>query len=142
MGFLSWLTSGSKAAENVTETGKTITTGIVNGIDALWFTDEEKAQASQKGVETILEFWKAKAGESTDQSRARRDLAIMTFKVFFSMLLLAIAVYKFDPDYAKFILEIAGSITFIVSAITVIYFGPHQISKIFNWKKNGKSEKG
>ena len=80
---------------------------------------------------TILKFWGAIASENTEQSKARRALAQMTFKVFFSMLLMAIGVYPFEPGYARFILEIAGSISFIISAITVIYFGPHQIQKIF-----------
>ena len=42
----------------------------------------------------------------------------------------AAMVYKFDPEYAKFLLILAGKIMFLVSAIGVIYFGPHQLQKI------------
>jgi hypothetical protein len=136
MGLLSFLAGSKKMGETAVEAGKNITDGIVSGIDALILTDEEKIQYNQKGLGIVLEFWDKIAKENTEQSKARRELAKMTFKVFFSMLLMAIAVYKFDIGYAKFILEIAGTITFIVSAITVIYFGPHQIAKI--WTKNDK----
>ncbi|MDX2509077.1 MAG: hypothetical protein QNK28_05935 [Desulfobacterales bacterium] len=39
-------------------------------------------------------------------------------------------VYKFDPEYASFMLVLAGKIMFLVSAIGVIYFGPHQLQKL------------
>ena len=48
MGILSFLTSGGKVAENATEIGKTLTDGVVSGLDALVFTDEEKTQYSAK----------------------------------------------------------------------------------------------
>ena len=70
------------------------------------------------------------ANENTEQSKARRELAKMTFQVFFFFLLAAAVVYGFNKEYAKFLLSLAGTITFLVSAIGLIYFGPHQLSKI------------
>lgn len=139
MGLFSFLMGSKKLGDTAVEAGKNITDGIISGIDALILTEEEKIQYNQKGMGIVLEFWDKVAKENTEQSKARRELSKMTFTVFFTMLLLAIAVYKFDVNYAKFILEIAGSISFIISAITIIYFGPHQISKI--WSKNDKESK-
>jgi hypothetical protein len=44
-------------------------------------------------------------------------------------LLSAAVVYKFDAEYAIFLLALAGKIMFLVSAIGVIYFGPQQLQK-------------
>ena len=135
MGLLSWFSGLSpKSAETAVEAGKNITDGLLAGIDKIWQTDEEKSDAKQKASETILKFWELTANENTEQSRARRELARMTFQVFFFFLLAAAVVYGFNKEYAKFLLNLAGTITFLVSAIGIIYFGPHQISKIIKKK--------
>ncbi len=103
---------------------------MISGIDKIAYTDEEKAEAHQKGTETILKFWEVISKENTEQSKARRILAKMTFQVFFFFLLAAATVFKFDADLARFLLQLAGKIMFLVSAIGVIYFGPHQLQKI------------
>jgi hypothetical protein len=110
-----------------------IADGVMAGLDKVWFTDEEKSEARQKGSDTLLKFWEVIANENTEQSKARRELAKMTFKVYFSLLLMAVAVYGFDVEYAKFIFSVAGVLTVLVTGIGAIYFGPQQISKI--WKK-------
>jgi hypothetical protein len=103
---------------------------LIAGIDKIADTDEEKAEAHQKGTETILKFWEVIVRENTEQSKARRMLAKMTFEVFFFFLLSAATVFKFDAELAKFLLQLAGKIMFLVSTIGVIYFGPHQLQKI------------
>ena len=124
------LTSSTKKVETATEVGKSIVDGLISEIDAIAYTDEEKAEAHQKGTETILIFWEVISRENTEQSKVKRILAKMTFQVFFFFLLAAAVVYKLDPEYAKFLLILAGKIMFLVSAIGVIYFGPHQLQKI------------
>ncbi len=135
MAWYSFLTSTTKTAETAAKAGETIVNGLVSGLDAIVYTDEEKAEARQKGTETILKFWEVIANENTEQSKARRVLAKMTFQVFFFFLLAAAVVYKFDAEYAKFLLGLAGKIMFLVSAIGIIYFGPHQIQKIYKKKE-------
>lgn len=130
MAWYSFLTSTTKTAETAAEAGKSIVDGLISGIDAIAYTDEEKAEARQKGSETILKFWEAISRENTEQSKARRVLAKMTFQVFFFFLLAAATVFKFDAELARFLLQLAGKIMFLVSAIGVIYFGPHQLQKV------------
>lgn len=132
--FTSLFSSSDKAVETAAETGKTIVDGIVSGFDKICFTDEEKADYSQKAQETVLKFWETVSKENTEQSKARRDLAKMTFKVFFFLLLVALVLFRIDVEHAKFALQLAEKISFLISAIAVIYFGPHQISKV--WKKD------
>lgn len=135
MGFFRSLFAAPKTADKAVDMGKTIVDGAVSGIDAIFYTEEEKAAARQKVSDTVLKFWDNIARENTAQSKARRELAKMTFQVFFFFLLAAAVIYRFDPEYAKFMLSLAGKIMFLVSAIGVIYFGPHQLSKVANWKK-------
>jgi len=59
----------------------------------------------------------------TDEEKAEAHL-------FFFFLLAAAVVFRFDSEYAKILLILAGKIMFLVSAIGVIYFGPHQLQKI------------
>lgn len=76
MGFLSWMFGTPKAFEKTAETvGKTIDL-VGRGIDAAWYTDEEKAadlKASQKDIrEMILKL----QDEYTPRSITRRIIAI------------------------------------------------------------------
>ena len=57
MSFFSWITGNSKAANTAVD-------GVVNGIDAMFFTEEEKSQASMKALELKIEFARATAGMS------------------------------------------------------------------------------
>lgn len=125
-----------KSIDKALDIGEKITTGVISGLDKLWYTDEEKADARQKGSDTLLKFWEVIANENTEQSKARRELAKMTFKVYFFLLLAGVTVYKFDSEYSKFIFDVAGTLTGLVMGIAAIYFGPQQISKV--WKKDKK----
>lgn len=135
MGFFRSLFAAPKTADKVADMGKTIVDGAVSGIDAIFYTDEEKAAAKQKASETVLKFWDSIARENTQQSIARRQLARMTFQVFFFFLLAGAGLYKFDTQWSGFMFQCADKIMFLVSAIGVIYFGPHQLSKVAKWKK-------
>lgn len=133
MGLFATLFTSKKSIDTAVETGAKIADGVIAGLDKVWFTEEEKSEARQKGSDTLLKFWEVIANENTEQSKARRELAKMTFKVYFSLLLMSVAVYGFDKEYAKFIFSVAGILTVLVAGVAAIYFGPQQISKV--WKK-------
>ena len=134
MGFFSFLNSGTKAAENATDIAKTLTGGIVNGIDALVLTDEERIQYRADAVKVQLKFWEAFGKENTDQSKARRELAKATFYVYFFLILSGAVVYKFDQSYAIYLFKIVESLTWLVGMIAAAYFVPHQVSKVYKNK--------
>jgi hypothetical protein len=134
MGFFSFLTSGSKAAENASEIGKTITNGVVSGIDALILTEEEKLQYSAEGGKLYLEFWKTFSTENSEQSKARRVLAVMTFKVYFALILISLPVYLISPELAAFIKGYIVSLSGLMMLVAGAYFIPHQISKVYTNK--------
>lgn len=132
-GILAKIFASPKSIDIAVETGAKIADGVMAGLDKMWYTKEEKAEARQKGTETLLKFWEVIANENTEQSKARRELAKMTFKVYFSLLLMAVVVRGFDKEYATFIFSVASVLTVLVGGIGAIYFGPNQISKV--WKK-------
>jgi len=133
MSFLGALFTSKKTINTAVETGAKIADGLIAGLDKICYTEEEKADASQKASKTLLDFWGIIAKENTEQSKARRELARMTFKVYFSLLLMSVIVRGFDKEYAAFIFSVAEVLTLLVGGIGAIYFGPNQISKI--WKK-------
>ena len=57
MGLFSFLTGKSETAEKVVD-------GAISGIDAMFFTKEEKSQANQKILDWKLEYAKATQGMS------------------------------------------------------------------------------
>lgn len=131
--LISKLFTSQKSIDTAVETGAKVTEGIMSGLDKIWFTEEEKSDAQQKASDTLLKFWDITTKENTEQSKARRMLAVMTFRVYFFLLLTAVAMYKVDMDYSAFIFDVAGTLTILVTGVAGIYFGPHQLSKV--WKK-------
>ncbi len=135
MGFFSFLNSGTKAAENATDIVKTLTGGIVSGLDALVLTDEEKVQYNAKAAGLVLDFHKNFSKENSEQSKARRGLAVGTFQVYFFLILAGVALYKIDNGYAIYCFKVVESITWLVGMVAGAYFIPHQISKVYTNKK-------
>ena len=134
MGFLSFLTGSSKAMD----TAGNVVDGAIAGIDKLWFTDEEKAEASGKVLGLVLERVKMAIGESSVRSMTRRLVALTFCIPFVVMSLFAIAIYKFDKEWATFALSVAVSWKYIMVAIVIWFFGSYGIGYIMDRKK-GKS---
>lgn len=146
MAWWSFLLGTPKSVENITETGNKIATGIVDGLDHLRFEDQERAEFSQRGAEIILQYWKTVGEENSQQSIARRVLATMVLRWFFAALSVAVMCRiggVFAPalvSVSSFILELtlSGIVGGLVIAIGTIYFGPHQLSKIVDYRKNNE----
>ena len=121
MSIFSFLTGSSKTAE-------TIVQGAVSGLDAAFFTDEEKSVASQKILDWKLQYASATQGMSI----SRR---VITFSLSFAWLLLVfvlIAVgllFGKDAAQVKFLLEIMRDIVNPPFMIVVgFYFLAHVVS--------------
>ena len=134
MGFLAGLFGTKKATETVLNIAEKTTDGVVKGIDALFFTEEEKSRASQKAVETYIELNKTIASENTVRSITRRRLAVMIVGTFLFLLVAGAFIHKLDSEWALHILACAKQLVFLVSSIGILYFGPYQIGKMFDKK--------
>ncbi len=109
--------------------------GIISGVDKLFYTEEEKADANLRILKAQLEFVKQFAGENSEQSKARRELAKIVFKSYFALIFMGVTVWYFNAEYAKFLFGIVAEISGLALLVAGAYFGPHQLSKIFQWKR-------
>ena len=130
--LISGIFTGAKTAEKAVDIADKVTSGFMAGIDKMFYTKEEKADAIQKHSETMLKYWELVTKENTQQSMARRELARMSFQVYFFLILVMVVLCKIDLEWAKFVFETLGMITWLVGMVAATYFVPHQVSKI--WK--------
>ncbi len=139
-----------KSSEKVMDTGcnvvETATKGIYNGLDACFYTAEEKAQdaqatarGQQEAFETILEFQKSYVNENSQQSMARRELARLTFGVYYALIFILITLWRIDPDWCKAAIDIVKvvSSSYLLLMVAGTYFVPHQFSKLSVFKGKG-----
>jgi hypothetical protein len=81
MGLLSFLSGNSKSVEKIVDAG-------VNGVDALFYTEEEKAQHRQEMQKLYHKYVEIAASESTTQSISRRMICLPVVYVWLFLILL------------------------------------------------------
>jgi hypothetical protein len=135
MGILSKLVNSQKIID-----------ASIQGIDASFFTKEEKSQAGAKIMEAHSEFVKSSLSGSTVSSITRRYIAVSIMAVFLLLVLFAVGIYFFDPDHAKFIIGILkDELSSLVLMVSGFYFGSYLISNhllkgIGQVREKGKSK--
>lgn len=130
----SWLKIGDKGMDIADK----VISGAIGGIDALIFTDQEKAEFNQKRANLWLKTQEVLANENTAKSITRRILAVMVMASFLFLLLFAVGIYKFDQGWAKFSLDVAGTLSTGFTAIIIFYFGYYAVGNLID-KRNNKS---
>lgn len=122
MGILNFLMGGSRTAEKVVD-------GVSNGLDAMFFTDEEKSVASQKILDWKLAYAKATAGMSIN--RRIIVFAVTCVWVLLVILLIGVGLYQGgDSVNAKFLITVMKDIVAIpFSIIVAFYFLAHVVGK-------------
>lgn len=137
MGFLSFLKSSEKALD-IVDKG---TNGVIAGMDKLFFTNEEKSEASLKVTEAHLKLVEATAGENSKRSITRRILAVMIMGSFLALLLFGAVIHRWDPEWSKHVLVCASALSTLSLTIGIFYFGTYGIKSIFPNIGNGKKRK-
>ena len=132
------------AAEGI-KMANTLVEGAVKGMDALWYTDEEKAQDKGKVMDNYLELIKTTAGENTAKSKTRRILAIMIignalimtwFTILFKLLGIFLESDKSDKA-AVFVFTFLKEFWYYpVLSVVIFYFG------YYAWMNIKKTKKG
>lgn len=136
LGWLKGLFSTPKLAEAAGDVIK----GAVNGIDKLFYTDEEKAENAQKAFGLWLKAQEILIHESSVRSMTRRYLAIMIVGVFLFLILFAAILFAFGVTTAKEVFACAKAIsglTFMVAAFYFGYYGIQQAVAAVKKKKEG-----
>ncbi len=129
MGIFAWL-SGMKQADKAMDIAKEASTGIIAGIDAAWFTPEEKSRAAFEITQAAIQMVVATQGEATVRSITRRVLAWMIMGTFLFLLMFGTLVYKFDATWAAYCLSSAKALTFLATPVGIFYFGYYGIKQL------------
>jgi hypothetical protein len=134
MGIWGWLT-GAQQIDKAMDIAKESTTGIIAGIDAAWFTPEEKSRAALEITQAAIEMVLATQGESTVRSVTRRVLAWAIMGTFLFLLLFGTMIYKVDPEWSLYCLNSAKALTFLATPVGIFYFGYYGIKQLRGKKK-------
>lgn len=123
MNILDWFRAGPEAANKVLDAG-------VKGIDALVYTDEEKAEAKRQMVAQWIDLQRTMGEETSVRGVTRRFIAFASFIPYVLLILIACVVYKMDPEFSKFLMEVAeGKFGWIVLSVVGFYVGPPMIAR-------------
>lgn len=80
---------------------KTVLDATVAGVDALWYTDEEKAENAARFADWYLRYLVA----TGPQNLARRLIALVIVGLWAVLVLAGVALWKVDRAYSAFIFE-------------------------------------
>ena len=129
MGFWGWLT-GMQQADKAMDMANKATTGLIAGVDALFFTDEEKSRANFQITEAAIKMIAVTQGEATVRSITRRVLAWLIMGTFLFLLLFGTMVYKIDHEWSAYCLASAKALTFLATPVGIFYFGYYGVKAL------------
>ena len=117
MGWLSKIFGNEKQLDK-------LTTGAVSGLDKMFFTKEEKADANQKLSEWYLRYLEA----TQPQNVARRVIAFIVVGLWALLVLVGVAAQLFDAPYAKYVFEVLAEVVMNPFLLIVgFYFLTHTV---------------
>ena len=125
------------ASKVAADTAAKVVDGTINGIDAVFYTDQEKAENVVKRIELFqqgysiwLEAQKVLINESTPRSITRRILAVLILASFLVLILAAGGVWFFNEIWAKWLIECSGYLKGLAITVGVFYFGYYAIGNV------------
>jgi hypothetical protein len=108
-----------------------LTDGAVHGLDKIFFTKEEKAEANQKLSEWYLKYLAA----TQPQNVARRVIAFIVVGLWAILVLLGVLIKWFNDAYATYVFEVLAEI--VMNPFLMImgfYFLTHAVRAYRNGK--------
>ncbi len=111
MGLFSWLTGGSGAAEKAVD-------GIYNGVDKLFYTDEEKASDYSLRNKLYIEYQKA----TMPQNVARRIIALMVVGNWLLLINVSIVLIIAGSDKVAAVVNLMAYVSTASTVIISFYF--------------------
>ena len=129
--------SSPKVVDDVFDKDKGLLTQFGGWVGNMNFTEEEAAELNAKTANEVRQFVVDTLNESTDRSRARREIAVFWMKYYALMLFMGGMLYPIDREWSSVWIKLATSLAVggIVSAITIFFFGSHALAKYQNGKK-------
>ncbi len=131
--IITFVFSPLSSSKDVFDSGEKMKSLVDKGVDMLdkaFYTEQEKAVQHSKFVGYWLKYLETTKG----QNLARREIAIYTIRTYLFLVVFAIVVYPFNPEWSSFVFESTKDTLFwIVSAVIIFYFG----AGILRTSKNG-----
>lgn len=127
MGFFSFL----KTSEKALDTAADVVKKGVDGVDALFFTDEERSAANTERLKLWLEVQKTLINENTAKSITRRIIATIIIGSFMLQSFISIGLYRFDKLWSQFVLDIMKAEGTLVLTVAFFYFGYYGVQQLF-----------
>ena len=125
MSFLNWFSSTPKLVDTACD----LATTAAKGIDAIFYTDEEKAEARKAAFDQWLEAQRTLQAESSVRSITRRVLAFAFCGSFLGLLVGGVCLFRIDPEWGRLCFDVAKELSSTALAVVVFYFGPTMISR-------------
>jgi len=127
MGWLTDLFGSSKSVDTVVETAAK---GLYNGIDKLFYTDEEKAEGRIKAGELFLRFTEKALDQNSIRSVTRRWLAFIIVGPMMAFFIASGVAFPFNEPLAIHLYKVFSDLVPWGTGILATYFGPHLIGAI------------
>lgn len=109
-----------------------IVDGAVRGLDALVFTNEEKAEYRAKGAEWFLKYLEA----TQPQNLARRLIAIIIVSLWSLVVIAGCIAWPFNKTYAEFIFQVLVDVVMNPFMLVMgFYFAAHVVRSFVQGKK-------
>src|SRR5690554_4531075 len=112
-----------------------VSNSVIEGVDKLFFTKEEKMSIAKEIADAQVEFLKTTVSENSARSITRRWLSIGIMGVFLVLIIVTAVAYPFSKEYAQFTLELAGSLTTLVMMVAAFFFGGYMVNNHILQKK-------
>jgi len=126
-------------SEKVVETGLDLATRAADAIDAVFYTDEEKAEARRGWwTDVFLPLEKTLAPQGAIRSVTRRMLARAFCQTFLFLIIAAFVVYPINPGWSKYAIGLVKILAYPVSGIVLFFFGAYGVGTYLVNKKNGE----
>jgi hypothetical protein len=130
MGFFSGIKTLFGGSESISRIAEKGADGIYNGIDKLFYTDEEKAEARAKAGSLYLDFIKVAYDENSTRSVTRRWLAFIIVGPMMGCFIGGAIANFFSPEAGKYLLSMFSELVPWGGGILMFYFGSHLATSI------------
>lgn len=130
--------SGAKNAEKTLDIIDKTASAVSSGVDKIFYTDEEKAETinfrlelAQKMTDSHIKLMEVTQSENSIRSVSRRICAVFVMVLTLLMIIAIGVTYKFDKEWAVFLLKIARefNIGWAFLAVIGFFFGSYLASK-------------
>lgn len=113
--------AGKKGHNNVME----VVSSVGKYIDQRNYTEEERAEDNKGQIQNLNKFIEQTVHENSGRSITRRELALLIMRMAVLLTVFSVAVWKFDKEWAEFILAWFQVWWPIIAGVGLFFFGTH-----------------